>query len=414
MYIMRSRSRLGWVLAVFGLVVSLSNLSLAQFSNQGIFGDLLQALPRINQTNPANPGFPMGVPASTNAFPDNNSPMASSGFGNNNWTQGTITGRPRDWSLGVAIDNTDTGCVVRQVQPNSPAQRAGIEQGDLIVAIGGSQVGLIGGRLNDVGEQIRRSADVNGNVDALVQDGRTLRLQRIPVSLESASTSLAGIVTTRDRISLPFGSILTVKLENASRQFYDVNGGQVQLAINGNGPFGFEMHYDPRFIDPRDQYRLTAFISDSRGQMIYGLAQPLPVSPGNMSSNIRLELESLRDLQARSNGSVITASYGADPNLLNQIYMQLLNRAPNAKEQIAWSQYLSQGNSINDLKAKILGSPNFYDRVGQNPQVFIQTMIQLLKNQPGSPQEVQAWLNRLQQYQGQREEVVREFLQQLR
>ncbi len=41
-------------------------------------------------------------------------------------------------------------------------------------------------------------------------------------------------------------------------------------------------------------------------------------------------------------------------------------------------------------------------------------MIQLLKNQPASPQEVQAWLNRLQQYQGQREEVVREFLQQLR
>ncbi len=33
-------------------LVSLSNFSLAQFSNQGIFGDLLQALPRINQTNP--------------------------------------------------------------------------------------------------------------------------------------------------------------------------------------------------------------------------------------------------------------------------------------------------------------------------------------------------------------------------
>ncbi len=46
--------------------------------------------------------------------------------------------------------------------PIAPAQQAGIEQGDLIVAIGGAQVGLIGGRLNDVGEQIRRSADMNG------------------------------------------------------------------------------------------------------------------------------------------------------------------------------------------------------------------------------------------------------------
>jgi hypothetical protein len=148
--------------------------------------------------------------------------------------------------------------------------------------------------------------------------------------------------------------------------------------------------------------------------MIYGLRQALAVSPANMPSNIRLDLESLRDLQVGSSGGVITASYGADPNLLNEIYMQLLNRLPNAKEQIAWSQYLSQGNSINDLKAKILGSPNFYDRVGQNPQLFIQTMIPLLKKgQVASPQEVQAWLNRLQQYQGQREEVVREFLQQL-
>ncbi len=404
-----------WVLAVVGLVAVFSNSSSAQFSNQGFFGDLLnQALPRMNSTNPTAPGFPQGIPTSTSAFQNNNSPIANSGFGNNNWNQGTITGRPRDWSLGVALANTETGCLVQQVQPNSPAQRAGIEQGDLIVAIGGSQVGLVSGRLNDVGEQIRRSADLNGNVEALVQDGRTLRLQRIPVSLDSASTGITGIVTIRDRGTLPYGTILTVKLENASRPFYEVSGGQVQLQVNGTGPFGFEMHYDPRFIEARDQYRLSAFISDSRGQMIYGLRQALAVSPANMPSNIRLDLESLRDLQVGSSGGVITASYGADPNLLNEIYMQLLNRQPNAKEQIAWSQYLSQGNSINDLKAKILGSPNFYDRVGQNPQLFIQTMIPLLKKgQFASPQEVQAWLNRLQQYQGQREEVVREFLQQL-
>jgi hypothetical protein len=113
-------------------------------------------------------------------------------------------------------------------------------------------------------------------------------------------------------------------------------------------------------------------------------------------------------------GGVITASYPSDPNFLNQIYSDLLGRLPSAKEQVAWGQYLAQGNSINDLKAKILGSPNFYDRVGNNPQIFIQTMIEKLKGQPATPQEIAAWLNRLQQFQGQRESVVSEFLGQLR
>jgi hypothetical protein len=81
---------------------------------------------------------------------------------------------------------------------------------------------------------------------------------------------------------------------------------------------------------------------------------------------------------------------------------------------VAWSSYLAQGNSVDDLKAKILGSPNFYDRVGNNPTVFVQSMIQLLTNRQPTPQEVSAWTRRLNEYQGQREELVREFIQQSR
>lgn len=404
---MRTLAIFGSALLTLATVVTTAS---AQFGNGGFFSDMLnQALPRVQPTNPnAPPGYPTST--NVNSFPTNTNLQPNT----NGWSQGQLAGRPRDWSLGVAIDNTDVGAVIRQVQPNSPAQQAGLEPGDIVVAMGGAQVGLVEGRLNDVGDQIRRSADVNGRVRALVLDGRSSRLQNIDINLDSSSTGLNGAVFTLDRGNLPFGSIMTVKLENASRPFYEVSGGMVTLQVSGPGPFPFEMHFDPRYIDARDQYRVNATITDSRGQLVYAMRQPTAYLPGSGGSNIRLELESLRDLQMGSTGGVITASYPGDPNVLNQIYQQLLGRLPSAKEQVAWGQYLAQGNSINDLKAKILGSPNFYDRVGNNPQVFIQTMIQSLKGQAATAQEVTAWLNRLQQYQGQREEVVREFLQQLR
>jgi hypothetical protein len=403
------------LLGLVGMVVASQPVLLyGQFSQQGFFTDLLnQALPKVAPNQPySNQGFPSGVPTSSNTMPSNG-PMASSGYAAP-WPTDQISGRPRDWKLGVALDNTDTGAIVRQVQPGSPAERARVEVGDVIIAMGGSQVGYVNGRLNDVGDQIRRSADNNGRVRTLVFDNRSGRLANIDIDLDSASTGVTGTVFTRDRANLPFGSVMTVKLENATRPFFEVNGGTDIRQVQGPGPHRFEMHYDPNFIASTDQYRLTASVSDNRGQLLYAMRQPLVVSPSRWPSNINLELESFRDLQFGSSGGVITASYPPNPNDLNQIYMQLLNRLPSPKEQVAWSAYLSQGNSINDLKAKILGSPNFYDRVGNNPTAFVQTMIQLLTNQQPSSQQIAAWTNRLQQYQGQREEVVREFLQQMR
>ena len=401
------------------LFILFANPAFAQFGNQGFFSDLLnQALPRVAPMNnqpgmqgyPGNPSsIPGGIPAN---FPSTS--MTNTGI-NTGLVPGQVSGRPRDWTLGVALDNLDTGAIVRQTTAGSPAQRAGLEQGDIIVAIGGSQVGLVEGRLNDVGEQIRRSADMNGRVRALVLNARTSRLQNIEINLDSASTGVIGIAQTSDRANLPFGSLLKIRLENASRPFAEVSGGETLVQIYGPGPYNFEMHYDPRYIYPGDQYRLNASITDATGRMMYALPQPLNVPPTGLPSNLRLDLQSLRDLQVNNgSGGVIQASYPGDLNQLNLVFQQLLGRVPSAKEQVAWSSYLMQGNSMNDLKAKLLGSANFYDRVGNNPTVFIQSMIQVLKGKPATNEEIVAWSNRLQQYQGQREELVREFMQQLR
>jgi hypothetical protein len=87
---------------------------------------------------------------------------------------------------------------------------------------------------------------------------------------------------------------------------------------------------------------------------------------------------------------------------------------PSSTEQVAWSQFLAQGNSVIDLKAKIIGSPAYFDRLGNNQQLFIQTMIRTFSGREATANELSAWLGRLQQYQGNREQVAREFLQLMR
>jgi len=418
-----------------------TEIAFAQFGAGGGFFDnvLNQALPRVSA--PVNQNPQGNWPPTTNNLPSsgfntgsgnsipNNAPniyttdqsarlwpgsgQVNSGQANSGQSNTMLL--PKDWRLGVTADPTQTGAVVRQVTPNSPAQRAGLETGDIILAVSGFQVGYVGNRLNDVGEQIRRSADNTGRVQALVFDARTARLDNISFQLDSASSGLSGSVALQDRGNLPFNSILTVQIENVTRPFYEVRNGKVITAAYGTGPFPFEIQYDPAYIDTRDRYQLNALITDSAGRTLYALRQPIPIPTGGLPPNTLIAVENIRDLKVVGQlpGGTVTSSYGQDPALLAQIFQQILGRPPSTKEQVAWSGYLAQGNSVMDLKSKIIGSPSYYDRLGNNPLQFIQTMIQTFKGQNASPTEVNAWLSQLQQYQGNREQVARAFLQQI-
>jgi hypothetical protein len=89
--------------------------------------------------------------------------------------------------------------------------------------------------------------------------------------------------------------------------------------------------------------------------------------------------------------------------------MQVLNRPPSQREVVAWQEYLSQGNSPNDLKVKLISSSQFRERFGYNDAAYIDRMIQLLKNRPSNQQEVAYWITRLQQT-GSAEQVANEIL----
>ena len=164
-----------------------------------------------------------------------------------NWL-GTALAPAQDWRLGVQCDNLDTGVFVRQVAPNSAAARANIEVNDVIVSVGGQQVGIVDGRPFDLSTEIKRRADSVGNVTLLIQDGNTGRLASIRVKLDGNQSSLRGQVVIRDRIALPSDALLTVSIENLSRPNFVVRNGETTVYCNGQYTIPFEIAYDPSYI----------------------------------------------------------------------------------------------------------------------------------------------------------------------
>jgi hypothetical protein len=75
---------------------------------------------------------------------------------------------------------------------------------------------------------------------------------------------------------------------------------------------------------------------------------------------------------------------------------------------LAWNSYLQGGNSINDVAAKLLASPQYRDRFS-NESAYFQQVIQLTSNRVPSQQELSFWLTRLQAT-GSPEVVVGEIL----
>ena len=96
----------------------------------------------------------------------------------------------RKWVLGVRADATDTGYLVRNVEHSSAAQRHGLEVGDRIVAINGTQIGQIGKDVIRLGDQLEREGERNGRVLLLIQDRRNNRLVPVQVTLRHPTRQL--------------------------------------------------------------------------------------------------------------------------------------------------------------------------------------------------------------------------------
>lgn len=335
----------------------------------------------------------------------------------------------RNWKLGVYVRNLDVGALVQQVDSGTAAQTAGINVGDLIVAVAGNRIGEFDGRVVDIGDELRRSADPYGRVSLLIQDSRTKNLRAAVVTLSATSGLTSGTVAVNDRTSLPSGSILTVQLTNVSKPFFEVAGGKAISRAEGVGPFPFSLNYDPRYIDARDQYALNAWITWNN-QVIYSLRQPIQVAPAALGQTFPLVVErgnyitsptttSIPGISTSTAGTISAASPGygslpgaADANALNQLFVAVLGRPASSSELLAWQAYLQQGKNLNDVAVKLMTSNQYRERFPTDTAYIQQVLLTLTGRAPTSA-EVQAWVARLQSI-GSAERVIEEMLAQRR
>ena len=98
-----------------------------------------------------------------------------------------IAHRPGAYRLGINVQNSPVGVQVVNVGPGSVAQAAGLEAGDTIVAVEGFQVGFVGERLFDLGDEIARRIDATESVLLLIRNGRTGGLANVPVRFAAAT-----------------------------------------------------------------------------------------------------------------------------------------------------------------------------------------------------------------------------------
>ncbi len=424
------------ILKIFLIAIASCSLPTSCFG-QASWLDFASAIPKVmipggtpNYNMPSQ-GFPStsGYQPSTfsNPNPSNPGGFNPSGFNQGGFNQGGFSGAGqmlsparKDWKLGVYVQNTEAGAVITQIAPGSAGQQAGLEPNDVIVAVGSSRIGNFDNRIVELADEIRRYTDSMGRVSLLVYNSRQRTLVAMPVSMNSTSSTLAGMVTTRDRSQLPYGSTLMVQMQNVSRPYSEIAGGKSVTSADGFGPFPFELHFDPRYIDARDQCQLIASISVGN-QLVYGLPQPLQVDVNNLAQPLNLVLEQAMNGQAFANpnqpnytgipSNVVSAGYSGNmgQNVLNDLFLKLLGRAPSAAEVVAWQAYLQQGNSINDLQVKLMSNYKFRERF-PNDAMYVQQLMTSLTGRAPNQQELAFWTSRLQAT-GSPEVVIAEILQ---
>lgn len=336
-------------------------------------------------------------------------------WGGSGWLGGGPAQQTPDWRLGVQGDNTQVGVRVREVVRNTPAERARIEVGDVIVTVNGFQVGMVGGRLYDLGEEINRRADASGNVTLVIQDHRNYGLASIQVPLENSQRTVSGTLVNVPGRALPADAIVTVQIENVTRPHYQVRHGQTRFRPQSGRNIPFEIAYDPNFIDPQDIYQVRAFVT-SQGRMILDTRQPQGVLTRSRPSQVLLHLESVAP-PSTGQGGVITAAY---PNLndvddqLIALYRRYLRREPTFLELAALRTTPGIVDHLQNMPLELMAAQEYFDAAGNNNTVWLEKVFtEIVKRRPNRSEQEQ-WMRRYADLRFSRTELLRQLNAQVR
>jgi uncharacterized lipoprotein YbaY len=199
--------------------------------------------------------------------------------------------QPNSWRLGVAIENVDTGVMLTDIERGMPAERSGLEKGDVIVNVDGFQVGYVNGALYDLGDEIRRRVDQQGRVNFLVFNQRNRRVQNLRVTLVQQSASgVRGEVICRERITLTQQAVLTVRLRDVTYPTWtNVEVGKHVIPNPKHPPIPFAIELDPTLIYPDHKYAVDAYLVD-RGQIVLQSTAAVPVNPQSNNTGLQVQL----------------------------------------------------------------------------------------------------------------------------
>jgi uncharacterized lipoprotein YbaY len=314
--------------------------------------------------------------------------------------------QPNSWRLGVAIDNVDTGVVLTDVERGLPADRAGLKRGDVIVNVQGYQVGYVNGGLFDLGDEIRRRVDQDGKVNFLVYDQAQRRLQSMPINLvQQSSAGIRGQVVCNERVTLTTQAVLTVRLRDVTYpNWNNVEVGNHVIPSPPHPPIPFAIQIDPSSIYPDHRYAVDAYLVD-RGQIVLQSPSAVPVTPLSATAPIQVSLVKVGGSTA-PNGTYAVGQL----DQIAQWYRQYLRRDATTQELSAWQNYLQAGKSPQDILAYILGSSEYFDRLGNQRDPYLAEVYRNLNGRPPSAAELQQFASQYQQYGGARTDFVRDVL----
>jgi len=309
--------------------------------------------------------------------------------------------------LGVMARNTTAGVEIVSVSPGSVAQSSGLDVGDTIVTVGGYQVGLVGDRLYDLGDEVSRRISPAGQVPMLVHVKRTSELALKPVQFDVATRSVSGVLTAEGNATVPRTSLITVRLLDVTEpQWRDVALTQGQLPVTGGFPVSYRL--DPPPLTPQHRYAIDARVEDG-GRLLLQTPAPIAIAWPDRDQRIDLVLSS-RGVQP----TTTTAAGLAPAAQIQQWIQQYLGRPARPYETEVWLADLQQGKSLANVQAGILSSSEFFERQRSSRDLYVAEVFRQLYGVPPSPAQLADLQARYDRVQGVRLQFVEQLQQQPR